>query len=365
MTKVKIYGAGSIGNHLAYACRSKGWDVTLCDIDTEALKRAKNDIYPSRYSLWDDKIKLLHVGELKPEKYDVVILGTPPDTHVDLALEVLMDFPPKALLIEKPLCAPSLSGCQKLLALAESTGTFVAVGYNHTLTKNTMRAVSIIKKGRIGQPLTISVGFREHWGGIFKAHPWLEGPQDTYLGFSERGGGACGEHSHAINIWQHFSHALGVGRIAEVSAMMDMVKTEDVKYDRVCQLNVRSEKGLVGTIVQDVITEPARKVLRVQGTDGFLEWHVNYDSNNDAVFYREEDGETHKELIHKTRPDDFIGEIDHTQDVLEGNVKESPISLEKGLDTMMVISAAYRSYNTKKTVNINYENGYNIDAIEN
>ena len=35
MTKVKIYGAGSIGNHLAYACRSKGWDVTLCDIDTE------------------------------------------------------------------------------------------------------------------------------------------------------------------------------------------------------------------------------------------------------------------------------------------------------------------------------------------
>ena len=203
-----------------------------------------------------------------------------------LALEVLMGFPPKALLIEKPLCTLSLSGCHKLLALAESTGTFVAVGYNHTLTKNTVRAVSIIKKGRIGQPLTISVGFREHWGGIFKAHPWLEGPQDTYLGFSERGGGACGEHSHAINIWQHFRHALGVGRIAEVSAMMDMVKTEDVKYDRVCQLNVRSEKGLVGTIVQDVITEPARKVLRVQGTDGFLEWHVNYDSNNDAGLER-------------------------------------------------------------------------------
>ncbi len=286
MTKVKIYGAGSIGNHLAYACRSKGWDVTLCDIDAEALRRAKNDIYPSRYSLWDDKIKLLHVDELKPKKYDLVIIGTPPDTHVDLALEVLMDYPPKALLIEKPLCTPSLSGCHKLFALAESTGTFVAVGYNHTLTKNTMRAVSIIKKGRIGQPLTISVGFREHWGGIFKAHPWLEGPQDTYLGFSERGGGACGEHSHAINIWQHFSHALGVGRIAEVSAMMDMVKTEDVKYDRVCQLNVRSEKGLVGTIVQDVITEPAQKVLRVQGTDGFLEWHVNYDSNNDAGLER-------------------------------------------------------------------------------
>jgi predicted dehydrogenase len=155
-----------------------------------------------------------------------------------------------------------------------------------------------------------------------------------------------------------------MGRITEVSAMMDIVKTENVKYDRVCQLNVRSEKGLVGTIVQDVITEPARKVLRVQGTEGFMEWHVNYDNNNDAVICREKDGETHKELIPKSRPVDFIGEIDHIQDVLEGNVKESPISLEKGLDTMMVISAAYRSYDTKKTVNINYKKGYNIDAID-
>ena len=67
MFKVKIYGAGSIGNHLAHACCSKGWDVTLCDIDTDALKRTENDIYPSRYGLWDDKIKLLHVSELKPK----------------------------------------------------------------------------------------------------------------------------------------------------------------------------------------------------------------------------------------------------------------------------------------------------------
>ena len=67
MIKVKIYGAGSIGNHLAHACRTKGRDVALCDKDTDALKRAKNDIYPSRYGLWDDKIKLLHVSELKPK----------------------------------------------------------------------------------------------------------------------------------------------------------------------------------------------------------------------------------------------------------------------------------------------------------
>ena len=65
---------------------------------------------------------------------------------------------------------------------------------------------------------TIDVEFREHWGGIFAAHPWLEGPQDSYLGFWDRGGGASGEHSHAINLWQFFASQLGKGRIIEVSA---------------------------------------------------------------------------------------------------------------------------------------------------
>ena len=364
MIKVIIYGAGSIGNHLAHACCSKGWDVTLCDIDTDALKRAKNDIYPSRYGKWDEKIRLSLIDDLKPEKFDLIIIGTPPDTHVDLALEVLRDFPPKALLIEKPLCTPSLSGCQKLLALAESTGTFVAVGYNHTLTKNTRMASELVKNGLIGRPLTISARFREHWGGIFGAHPWLSGPKDSYLGFYDMGGGASGEHSHAINIWQHFAHLLHMGRIVEVSSMLDLVDDGKVKYDRICQLNVKTENGLMGSVVQDVITEPAQKDLRIQGSNGFLEWYVNYDKDSGALVYGDYKSSVRKELIPKKRPDDFVGEIDHLQDILEGKTDESPISLERGLDTMMVIAAAHSSNKLGRTVRIVYDEGYNLNAIK-
>ena len=39
--KVKIYGAGSIGNHLAQASRRMGWDVDMCDTDPKALERTK------------------------------------------------------------------------------------------------------------------------------------------------------------------------------------------------------------------------------------------------------------------------------------------------------------------------------------
>ena len=42
MKKVKIYGAGSIGNHLAQASRRMGWSVDICDIDVREVKNSNN-----------------------------------------------------------------------------------------------------------------------------------------------------------------------------------------------------------------------------------------------------------------------------------------------------------------------------------
>lgn len=361
MIKVKIYGAGSIGNHLAYACRTKNWDVLICDIAAEALERTKNDIYPSRYGKWDDQIQLTTADSAPDDKFDLVIIGTPPDTHIKLALDILKRNPPRVMLIEKPLARPDLNQCQKLLDIAVATETSVLVGYNHALTQNTVLARKILQDVAIGNPLAINVRWLEHWGGIFTAHPWLNGPQDSYLGFYERGGGAGGEHSHAINIWQHFAHLLGKGRITEVSAMLNMVDTGSVKYDSVFELNVRTEHGLIGSIIQDVITKPSVKMLRIQGDKGFLEWYVNYDKTHDAVFYG--DGQPNETFISKTRPDDFRPEIEHVSDILKGVDIDSPISLERGLDTMMVIAAAYLSNQKRRMVKIDYQAGYSLKAI--
>ena len=58
MQTVKIYGAGSIGNHMANASRAMGMKVDVVDIDETALNRMKGDIYPSRYGAWDENISL-------------------------------------------------------------------------------------------------------------------------------------------------------------------------------------------------------------------------------------------------------------------------------------------------------------------
>lgn len=354
MIRVFIYGAGSIGNHLAHACRNKGWGVTMTDLDSEALRRTREEIYPARYGKWDDTIKLVGSGHTKDAQADLVIIGTPPDTHMALALEAIRTFHPKVVLIEKPLCTPDLKGYQEVAKAAASAGVTVLTGYNHVKTRNTDEAEKILASGAIGKPLSLSVRWLEHWGGIFGAHPWLSGPSDTYLGFSTRGGGACGEHSHGINIFQHFARLLGAGRIAELSCVMDHVKDGKAAYDRVCLINVITDSGLTGSISQDVVTHPSVKTLRVQGDKGYLEWYANYDGGHDAVIWASGKDAARTVLVPKKRPDDFAGEINEVEAVLAGKSKGDAMSLQAGYETMCVIAAAYRSSEERKFIKPSY-----------
>lgn len=353
-TKVKIVGGGSIGNHLAHGCRQRDWEVTVCDIDPAALERTRYEIYPNRYGQWDEAIRLAHPDETVHEDFDVVIIGTPPDTHIKLALEQLAHRPPRLLLIEKPLCTPSLAGCAQLRTLSQEAGVCVLVGYNHTLTRNTILSEQWLRENSLGEILTIHAQIREHWRGIFNAHPWISGPEETYLGYTERGGGALGEHSHGLAIWQHFARISGQGRIVEVSAVLDMVEDKGARYDRLAQLSLRTESGLTGLLVQDVITEPAEKHLRIQGSRGYLDWFINAKPGADAVKLWRQDESERYQSIEKTRPDDFLPEIHHIASLLSDPGQLSPISLECGMETMLVIAAAIRSYEERRTVKIDY-----------
>ena len=69
------------------------------------------------------------------------------------------------------------------------------------------------------------------------------------------------------------------------------------------------------------------------------------------------------EKITKTRPDDFIQELKHIEEVLS-NKSASAISLERGLETMLVIAAAHLSNSAKKSVRINYSKGFSPFALK-
>lgn len=358
--KVKVFGAGSIGNHLSHASRSLGYDVVLCDLDPAALDRTKNEIYPARYGSWDDSILLCTPEEAPDEAYDIVVVGTPPHVHMDIAAEALKGDP-KAILIEKPLCGPDLFALSSVLETSKKNGTKLFVGYDHAVSESVTSVSKTFKDNDLGKALTLDVEFREHWGGIFAAHPWLSGPWETYLGFSTKGGGAAGEHSHAINLWQHFAQELGHGRVVEVQATLDVVKDDRVDYDNSCFLNLTTETGFKGRCVQDVVTRPSRKWARIQGEKGAVE--LSLSPTADRMSVEQLDAETRIIEFPKTRPDDFIRELTHIGECLAGTVVDSPILYERGADTMLVIAAAHMSSAHGRNVKIDYSKGYTPAAL--
>jgi predicted dehydrogenase len=349
--KVKIYGAGSIGNHLANASRRLGWEVTVCDISDDALARMKTKIYPERYGAWDEAIQLFPNAKAPKGGFDLIIIGTPPEYHLPLAVEALGESP-KALLIEKPICPPDLSKADDFQRLVKKGKTRVFVGYDHVVGKALKEVEHVIESGVIGQPLTLDVEFREHWEGIFKAHSWLKGPEDSYLGYWQKGGGASGEHSHALNLWQHLAHVLEKGRVIEVSATIHYVKEGKAHYDDLFLLNLKTEKGLVGRVVQDVVTRPSRKWARVQGTDGAVDWVANYNTDGDAVMVSKGSAAPEIKMFPKKRPDDFIEELKHIEAHLQPGAAMSPLSWERGIETMSVVAAAHASEEQGETIGV-------------
>lgn len=360
--KIKILGAGSIGNHLSHAARTLAWSVDLVDSDPAALERTRSQIYPVRYGRWDDTIRLFAAPSAPTGGYDLICIGTPPDSHMSLARAAVAERP-RAVLVEKPLCGPDLVGAQELADEASSNGVAVFVGYDHVVGKAARKTEELMVSGAIGKVVTIDVEFREHWGGIFAAHPWLAGPWDSYLGYSQRGGGASGEHSHAANLWQHFAHVAGAGRITEVDAMLDFVRDGGVDYDRLCLMNLRTEGGLLGRCVQDVVTAPPRKWARIQGDRGHIEWHCGAEPGLDIVRWQLASGERFEERVSKTRPDDFVEELKHISEAIVRGSSKSPISLARGLETAIVIAAAHRSAAAGRCAEVDLSKGCRPAAI--
>ena len=137
---ILIFGAGSIGNHLANASKRLNWSVTILDIDPKALQRTKEEIYPQRYGDWNDKINLISIDNVRGKKFDLVFIGTPPVNHMELSLKAIDEHNPKIIHIEKPISTPDLSGVKLLYQKANDKKIVLLNGYNHNLTQNVIKA---------------------------------------------------------------------------------------------------------------------------------------------------------------------------------------------------------------------------------
>lgn len=304
-----IFGAGSIGNHLAHASRSLDWEVTVVDNDPKALKRMKEDIYINRYGEWDNKIKLLNPQDLVEIDQDLVIIGTPPEFHISLAIDCIKKGA-KNILIEKPLSTPHEKRREELKELVSKNNINVWVGYNHSIAPSFKTFINFSDEIFLNKnDFSISVNWLESWKGIFKAHPWLSGPKDSYLGYTKRGGGALCEHSHGIHLFlclmSHFNKSFQ--RIETTTKKI--IENQGTNYDQLSSIEIYDKYEQCNVCKQDIFTWPAEKFVLLKNNEIYLKWTCNKLENVDSIEYISKEEKWEKTFT-KSRPLDFFYELE-------------------------------------------------------
>jgi predicted dehydrogenase/nucleoside-diphosphate-sugar epimerase len=190
------------------------------------------------------------------EGLDVVHVLTPPDSHVDVALEGLSLG--CHVLVEKPL-ATSIEDCERLVAEGQSRNLRVCV--NHSLLGDPLirRALELVRIGAIGDILTVdylrSSNYPLYRGGSLPPHYREGGYQFRDLGV------------HALYLLREF---LGDIRDVQTDFRTSGLKDSDpnIHFDEWRAL-VRCAKG-TGNIQLSWNVKPLQHQLIIQGTRGTL-----------------------------------------------------------------------------------------------
>ncbi len=317
--KARIFGAGSIGNHLSNALRNFGYEIEVVDIDKNALIRMRNDIYPSRYGCWDQNIKLFE--EPSQDHVDLEVIGTPPDTHAEILTKRININKAKCWLVEKPFTIPSKNHIRELESSIANNKKNIFIGYNHSISKAFLDLLKDLDLNE--KPTKICCSWSEHWGGIFKAHPWLSGPDDSYLGFSNRGGGALMEHSHGLHLLLLLfeKYKLKIENINS-SVLMD----KNYNYDKKTYISFEFKGTEISSFYfTDVLTKEVNKSIEIENKNEFYKIIFGSDNGTSDTYIKKKNCLEITKKYKKSRADDFIQEIKVIDNYLKNNTTNNDI----------------------------------------
>ena len=313
--KIKIIGSGSAGNHIAYAFKNFAKKIYMFDIAKKELQRSKK-IYLSRYGVWNKNI-IQSCQKIDQNFYDLIIISTPPSTHLYLLEKNLKNA--DNFLIEKPLCEANKKTLNKFkFLIKQNKNKKFFCGYNHRLFPSTMKLKKILNDFNDSDS-TIEINFKENTSGFLKAHYWLKDLSKSYLSKYKEGGGSLLEHSHALNLGQFFStdkHKLKI-----LGKDINFKKDNQVNYDNSSSLILKYNKKLI-LINQNFETLPIEKNITINNSKIFARLIYNYKQNNDLIIvFDKKKQKIKKYIFKKKRSDDFKYEAEYFYKKFKKNKK--------------------------------------------
>ncbi|MFP6676363.1 MAG: Gfo/Idh/MocA family oxidoreductase [Pirellulaceae bacterium] len=127
--------------------------VTVCDVDTERLERAKDVVKG-----WLGKVPKA-TGDYRKviddPKIDVVHISTPDHWHAKIAIEAMLAG--KDVYCEKPMTLTIEEG-QLICETCRTTGSVFQVGTQQRSSRKFIQAIAMIRDGRLGRLLRVQCG---------------------------------------------------------------------------------------------------------------------------------------------------------------------------------------------------------------
>ncbi len=317
LPRVGIIGAGGIGKTHLRAWAANGVAPT-------AISDAKPEILAGAIAAHGGQPYASGFDLIASGSVDVVSICTPPAFHADLAVAALEAG--VAVLCEKPL-ATSVEDAERVAAIAESTGTLIAMGFCHRFQPHIERLKAMIDGGELGTVRGFRNRFAGHLGNAERL--WFSNPRIS-------GGGALIDTSvHSVDLFRYL-----LGDPDRVEALTSTVATDlgpalDVEDTGIIVL--RTDAGVIGVIEASWKTPVGEWTLTVYGTGGSAT--VNYGDN--TLSYCPAGGEWG--VVEVEDGDRFVREIASLIDCWRGDQAEPRATIHDGVAATRILAAAYAS----------------------
>lgn len=200
-----------------------------------------------------------HTTMLAKTQPDVVVVVTPPHTHLPIALDVLAAG--SDLLLEKPPVL-DLAEHDRLAAAARASGRAVQVGFQALASRALAELTAAIRAGRLGEVTGIAAaGAWWRPDAYWTRSPWAG--RRTVDGTPTLDGALVNAFAHAI------MQCLDIaGAHADPTVELERFRTRPVEVDDTASVRVTSNGPAVTAAVTLCSTEFVAGEITVTGTDG-------------------------------------------------------------------------------------------------
>jgi predicted dehydrogenase len=326
---ILIVGTGSAGKRHAKNLHTLGCQISCMDPRQDRL----DEIAAEEINL-KAVFTSLEDAFAAADRYDGVVVASPPSFHVDHCISALQQGVP--VLLEKPV-SPDLTGALKLLSAVKDTAVPLLLGYTWRWWPPLLKVKRLVDQQTVGQLRHVKFTMAAH---LADWHPW-ESYQDFFMASKTLGGGAILDESHWLDLMLWF-----FGMPEKLFAKVEKVSDLEIDSDDNVDMLVFYDSGMRVSLHLDLYARPHEKSIQFAGENGTLIWQPN-----SIKIGKEMDPNWEIEEFDYDRNDMFVGVAEEFLNILSGGSVQT-CTLEDGVRVLKLIEAARQSSTTEKIIKI-------------